>query len=80
VETPSGEWNCASCRINVYWASTHYDDLASIRDRQGLSAAPATPPFLRAAHERAMTERADHGGSVEHKVRRIARAAMRRRR
>lgn len=77
VETLGGEWNCAACRINVYWASIHYDALTSIRDRQGLSAAPTTPPFLRDAHERAMTERADRGGSVEHKVRRIARAAMR---
>ena len=76
-ETPDGEWNCVSCRINVYWASRHWDDLASIRGVQGLPAAPPTPPFLVAAHERAMTDRAGRGGRVEHKVRRIARAAMR---
>jgi hypothetical protein len=76
-ETPDGDWNCASCRINVYWASQHWDDLASIRSGQGLPATPPTPPFLVAAHERAMTDRAGRGGAVEHKVRRIARAAMR---
>jgi hypothetical protein len=76
-EMPDAQWNCVSCRINVYWASQHYDDLASVRDRQGLPAGSATPSFLLAAHERAMTERADHGGTVEHKVRRIAREAMR---
>jgi hypothetical protein len=74
---PDGDWNCPSCRINVYWASQHFGDLASIRGDQGLAAAPATPPFLLAAHQSAMTERESHGGSVEHKVRKIARAAMR---
>jgi hypothetical protein len=77
LETPDGEWNCVSCRINVYWASQHYDDLASIRGRQGLPGTAATPPFLLGAHERAMTERASRGGAVEHKVRQIARAALR---
>jgi hypothetical protein len=77
-ETPDGDWNCASCRINVYWASQHYEQLMSIRGRQGLPAAPSTPAFLADAHERAMGERADRGGAVEHKVRQIARAAMRR--
>jgi hypothetical protein len=76
-ETPDGEWNCVSCRINVYWATQHYDDLASVRGRQGLPSSPATPSFLLASHEQAMTERADRGGGIEHKVRRIARAAMR---
>jgi hypothetical protein len=76
-ETPEAGWNCVSCRINVYWASQHFDDLASIRDRQGLSGGPATPSFLLLAHERAMEERASRGGAVEHKVRRIAREAMR---
>ena len=76
-ETPDDEWNCVACRINVYWASQHYEKLASIRGRQGLSAETPTPSFLVAAHERAMTDRAGRGGRVEHKVRKIARAAMR---
>lgn len=76
-ETPEGEWNCVSCRVNVYWATKHYEHLASIRGGQGLPTAPSTPSFLLAAHERAMTERASRGGKVEHKVRKIARAAMR---
>ena len=76
AETPDEEWNCVSCRINVYWASQHYGDLAQIRQGQGLPAAANTPSFLIEAHERAMNERADRGGRVEHKVRQIARRAM----
>jgi hypothetical protein len=78
AETPDEEWNCVSCRINVYWASQHYEDLAGIRRRQGLSAGAATPSFLVQVHERAMNERAERGGRVEHKVRQIARRVMRR--
>ena len=76
--TPDDEWNCPSCRINVYWASQHYSDLARIRDQQGLRVTANTPSFLLVAHEAAMTERADHGGREEHRVRQIARRAMRR--
>jgi hypothetical protein len=64
--------------MNVYWASQHYSDLAGIRHGQGLPIAADTPPFLVQAHARAMDERADRGGRVEHKVRQIARRAMRR--
>jgi hypothetical protein len=63
--------------MNVYWASQHYEDLAATRQRQALPAGAATPPFLREAHQRAMNERAERGGSVEHKVRQIARRVMR---
>lgn len=76
AETPDEEWNCVSCRMNVYWATRHYHDLAGIRERQGLPDSPPTPPFLIKAHERAMDDRADRGGRVEHKVRQIARRAM----
>jgi hypothetical protein len=78
VETPDEEWNCVSCRMNVYWASQHYEDLVGIRQQQGLPVAPDTPPFLIGAHASAMDERAERGGKVEHKVRQIARRAMRR--
>jgi hypothetical protein len=78
AETPDEEWNCVSCRMNVYWASQHYEELASIRRGQGLPTAAATPPFLLEAHQGAMNERADRGGRVEHKVRQVARLAMRR--
>lgn len=78
AETPDEEWNCVACRLNVYWASQHYDELAVIRRRQGLPAAAPTPPFLVEAHQGAMNERADRGGRVEHKVRQLARLAMRR--
>jgi hypothetical protein len=76
AETPDEEWNCVSCRINVYWASQHYANLAVIRGRQGLAVAADTPPFLRQAHTAAMDERADRGGKVEHRVRQIARRVM----
>ncbi len=74
--TPDEEWSCIACRMNVYWASQHYDDLAEIRRQQGLPAGAPTPPFLVKAHEKAMGERAERGGRVEHKVRQIARRAM----
>jgi hypothetical protein len=77
AETLDQEWNCASCRMNVYWASQHYEDLALIRRRQGLPETPTTPAFLVQAHATAMDERAVNGGRVEHKVRQIARLAMR---
>lgn len=77
METPDQEWNCISCRMNVYWASQHYDDLARIRQQQGLPDAADTPAFLVRAHATAMDERALHGGRVEHKVRQIARLVMR---
>jgi hypothetical protein len=76
AETPDEEWNCVSCRMNVYWASQHYEDLARIRQGQGLPTAASTPSFLVQVHESAMSERADRGGRVEHRVRQIARRAM----
>jgi hypothetical protein len=76
AETPDEEWNCVSCRINVYWASQHYADLAGIRQRQGLRTPADTPPFLVQAHASAMDERSERGGNVNHKVRQIARRAM----
>ena len=76
AETPDEEWNCVSCRMNVYWASQHYEDLAGIRQRQGLRTTAETPSFLLQAHASAMEERAERGGKVEHKVRQIARRAM----
>jgi hypothetical protein len=78
AETPDNEWNCVSCRMNVYWASNHYRDLAGIRQRERLPAEVFTPPFLIEAHREAMEERAGRGGDVEHRVRRIARLIMRR--
>jgi hypothetical protein len=75
---PDDEWNCPDCRVNVYWASRHYADLAQIRQGLGLSSAPETPSFLRQAHEHAMNERAQAGGRAEHRVRQIARRVMRR--
>jgi hypothetical protein len=77
TETPDEEWNCLSCRINLYWASQHYGDLTEIRARQGLRVASDTPAFLRRAHEREMNDRITRYGRVEHRVRQIARLAMR---
>jgi hypothetical protein len=78
AETPDEEWNCVSCRINLYWASQHYAQLAVIRERQGLRTASDTPSFLRHVHANAMAERAERGGKDEHRVRQIARRTMRR--
>jgi hypothetical protein len=78
AETPDQEWNCPSCRINVYWASQHYDELARIRQGHGLRPGTSTPAFLLKTHRSAMDDRANRGGRVEHKVREIARMVMRR--
>lgn len=77
AETPDTEWNCVSCRMNLYWASQHYGDLAHIREGQGLAPAAATPPFLVDVQRHVADERATRGGRIEHKVRQIARRAMR---
>jgi hypothetical protein len=78
AQTSDEAWNCGYCRMNVYWATQHYDDLATIRRQQSLPEGARTPPFLVKAHERAMTERVERDGTVEHKVRIIARQVMRR--
>jgi hypothetical protein len=79
AETPDDQWNCVSCRINLYWATQHYGELAEIRERQGLPTGALSPSFLVKAHRDATDDRAERGGREEHKVRTIARAAMRRR-
>ena len=71
-------WNCDACRMNVYWATQHYKDLAGIRRQHSLPETAPTPSFLLSAHERAMRERVARDGVVEHKVRVIARQAIRR--
>jgi hypothetical protein len=76
AETPDDEWNCVSCRINLYWATRHYKGLAEIRENQGLSEGVWSPPFLVQAHKEAMDDRADRGGRVVHRVRRVARKVM----
>ncbi len=75
-DTPDDDWNCQSCRMNVYWASRHLTTLEGIRRTLGMPEAPATPPFLIRAHAQAMAERADRGGREEHRVRQIARRVM----
>ena len=76
TETPDSEWNCVSCRVNVYWAHQHYSELARIRSQQGLRPTASTPAFLIKSHQREMHDRAGRGGQTESKVRTIARRAM----
>ena len=38
--------NCKRCRINMYWAFQHYEELASIRQANKLAARPETASFL----------------------------------
>ena len=78
AENSDEEWNCVSCRINLYWATHHYDGLAEIRERQGLPESASSPEFLIKAHTDAMTDRAARGEPVENKVRAAARKLMRR--
>jgi hypothetical protein len=38
--------NCKACRINMYWAFQHYEELSSIRQATKLAARPETAAFL----------------------------------
>ena len=38
--------NCKACRINIYWAFQHYEELASIRQANKLASRPQTASFL----------------------------------
>ena len=38
--------NCRSCRINLYWAFQHYEELAAIRQANQLATRPESPAFL----------------------------------
>lgn len=38
--------NCQGCRINLYWAFQHYENLAAIREANLLTPRPETPSFL----------------------------------
>ena len=38
--------NCKGCRINMYWAFQHYEELAVIREANKLAPHPQTAPFL----------------------------------
>lgn len=76
-ETPDEEWNCISCRMNLYWASQHHDDLAELREEKGLPRVAPSPPFLIQAHKDTAEARTEKGGQVEGKVRSVARKVMR---
>jgi hypothetical protein len=77
AENAEDAWNCVSCRINLYWAHQHYNELAQIREQQGLASGAASPSFLVASHSREMGERASRGLQVMNKVRTIAWRVMR---
>ncbi|HEX7737350.1 MAG TPA: hypothetical protein VF458_21060 [Ktedonobacteraceae bacterium] len=38
--------NCSQCRINMYWAYQHFQELAAIRENNKLAPAPQSPVFL----------------------------------
>lgn len=38
--------NCSGCRVNMYWAFQHYDELAAIRKANSLMPRPETSYFL----------------------------------
>ncbi len=38
--------NCKSCRINLYWAYQHYEELAALRTANHLAPKPQSAPFL----------------------------------
>ena len=38
--------NCKSCRVNLYWASQHIEELTRLRQEKKLPARPQTAAFL----------------------------------
>jgi len=44
--------NCRECRINLYWAFQHYEELAAIRAANQVRPRPETPAFLIATSQR----------------------------
>jgi hypothetical protein len=38
--------NCRTCRVNMYWAFQHYEELAAIRQANRLAPCPVTATFL----------------------------------
>jgi len=78
VEAPDDAWNCTACRINLYWATQHYEGLVVVREGLGLPEGSPSPPFLVKAHKDAMEDRAGRGGLADNKVRAAARKVMRR--
>ena len=38
--------NCQRCRINLYWAFQHYEELSAIRQTNLLAPRPESPAFL----------------------------------
>ena len=38
--------NCSGCRINMYWAFQHYEELTAIRKANKLASHPETSLFL----------------------------------
>ena len=38
--------NCRKCRVNLYWAYQHYEELAALRTANTLAPRPETASFL----------------------------------
>ncbi len=38
--------NCKGCRVNMYWAFQHYEELAAMRVTNKIAPRPETPSFL----------------------------------
>ena len=38
--------NCKSCRVNLYWAFQHYEELTKLRQERQLPPRPQTAAFL----------------------------------
>jgi hypothetical protein len=38
--------NCSSCRVNLYWAFQHYEELAALRQANNLAPKPESASFL----------------------------------
>lgn len=76
AENAEDAWNCSQCRINLYWATQHFEELASLREQKGLDPHAQTPPFLVKVSEHELDDRKKRGLKSDSKVRTIARRVM----
>lgn len=76
AENDAEQWNCVSCRINLYWASQHYEELAQLRQQEGLDPVAQSPSFLVNVSKHELSERKQRGLQGDSKVRSIARRVM----
>lgn len=61
--------NCQGCRINLYWAFQHYEELARLREANKLAPRPQTASFLVDTSKR--IDNGPHAGWLRNTIRKF---------